>query len=129
MNKLIKFSLCAAMCAGTLSAKIATIDATPENIAKQTQIVDIRTPAEWADTGVIKDAKLVTLVNDAAQFKAELEKAGVDLNKPVALICRSGRRSAFAASLIDAEGMDITNLDGGMGGLISKGYQTTPYSK
>ncbi|MCD8213053.1 MAG: rhodanese-like domain-containing protein [Campylobacter sp.] len=127
MKQILKFALCAAICASAASAKITTIEPTLESIEKYDQIVDIRTPGEWQETGVIKDAKLVTLVNDKDVFLANLKDAGIDTSKPFALICRSGRRSMAAARLIDNEKMDITNLDGGMSGLMSKGYKTAPY--
>lgn len=128
MNKILKLTLCTTICASAAFAKISTIEATPENVAKFTQIVDVRTPSEWQESGVINGAKLVTLVNDAAQFRQDLQNAGVDLSKPVAFICRSGRRSAHAASLVDSDAADITNLNGGMSGLIKNGYKTTPYA-
>jgi len=79
-------------------AEISTVQVSPEAIKNYEQIVDIRTPAEWMETGVIKGAKTITFnATDKEGFLNEL-KANVDLKKPVALICRSGRRSAAAAA-------------------------------
>ncbi|MFC2492335.1 MAG: rhodanese-like domain-containing protein [Campylobacter curvus] len=128
MNKISKFTLCLALCVSAAFAKIQTLEASPQNVEKFEQIVDVRTPGEWQETGVIKGAKLVTLVNDKGEFLAKLKDSGVDLSKPVAFICRSGRRSLAAANLADSADANITNLDGGMSGLISKGYKTEPYS-
>ena len=116
------------LCVSAAFAKIETLEASPQNVEKFEQIVDVRTPSEWQETGVIKGAKLVTLVNDKGEFLAKLKDSGVDLSKPVAFICRSGRRSLAAANLADSADANITNLDGGMSGLISKGYKTEPYS-
>nr|DAE08871.1 MAG TPA: Rhodanese-related sulfurtransferase [Myoviridae sp. ctTBm11] len=112
-----------------LSADVKTIPVTPDVIKNYDQIIDIRTPSEWQDTGIIAGAKTITF--DPSQkeaFLGELSKA-VDIKKPIALICRSGRRSAAAAAAIDSADLNIINLDGGMGSLIEQGYKTTPYKK
>ena len=123
-----KFLLLGAVCY-MLSADVKTIPVTPDVIKNYDQIVDIRTPSEWRDTGIIAGAKTITF--DPSQKEAfldELSKA-VDIKKPIALICRSGRRSAAAAAAIDSADLNIINLDGGMGSLIEQGYKTTPYKK
>ena len=53
-------------------------------------IVDIRTPEEWAESGVIEGARLVTF-DGAESFLAAL---GPDLasGRDLILVCRSGRR-------------------------------------
>ncbi|TXI04183.1 MAG: rhodanese-like domain-containing protein [Pseudorhodobacter sp.] len=86
-------------------------------------IVDIRTAEEWAETGVIDGAKLHTF-EGAQSFIAAL---GPDLadGRDLILVCRSGRRTAAAAEAL--QGMipnRITSVEGGMGRLISEGYQT-----
>ena len=40
--------------------------------------------------------------------------AVLDPARPVAVYCRSGRRSARAASLLADKGFSVTNLDGGV---------------
>lgn len=74
------------------------------------QLLDVRTREEY-DEGHIAAAKLVD-VNDSAF----VEKAMAVLNKqrPVAVYCRSGRRSARAASLLVEQGFEVTNLNGGV---------------
>jgi len=86
-------------------------------------IVDIRTPEEWADTGVIEGAMLVTFA-DADRFLAAV---GADLadGRPLLLVCRSGRRSAAAAEALTGKIPNrIVSVDGGMGRLIDEGVQT-----
>lgn len=86
-------------------------------------IVDIRTPEEWAETGVIDGAKLVTFDN-AQSFIAAL---GPDLadGRNLILICRSGRRSAAAAEALQTMIPNrIISVEGGMGRIIDEGYQT-----
>ena len=125
MRKFILLGAAAAMA----FAEITTVQVSPEAIKNYEQIVDIRTPSEWAETGVIKGGKTITFnPADKDGFLNEL-KANLDLKKPVALICRSGRRSAAAAMAIDSPELNIINLDGGMSSLINQGYETAPYQK
>ncbi|MDO5045432.1 rhodanese-like domain-containing protein [Campylobacter sp.] len=125
MKKL--FLLCAVL--SVVFAKIETVNVTPENIKNYEQIIDIRTPMEWYQTGTIKGAKLITFdPYDKEKFLKELGE-NFDLKKPIALICRSGNRSFNAARMIDSDNLNIINLNGGMGSLIRQGYEPTPYTK
>lgn len=74
------------------------------------QLLDVRTPEEFAE-GHIAGATLVD-VNDSTF--TEQAMAVLDATRPVAVYCRSGRRSARAASLLSAKGMKVTNLNGGV---------------
>lgn len=74
------------------------------------QLLDVRTRDEY-DEGHIAGALLVD-VNDS-NF-VDSCKAQLDVSRPVALYCRSGRRSARAASLLTAQGYKVTNLAGGV---------------
>ncbi|MEY5038486.1 MAG: hypothetical protein RL472_1592, partial [Pseudomonadota bacterium] len=80
-------------------------------------IVDIRTPEEWAETGVIDGARLVTFTG-AQSFIAAV---GPDLadGRDLILICRSGRRSAAAAEALQTMIPNrIISVEGGMGRII-----------
>ena len=58
-------------------------------------LIDIRTPEEWRETGVPASAQAITMHQEAPKFLAALEAATKgDRSKPVALICRTGNRSA-----------------------------------
>ena len=74
------------------------------------QLLDVRAQDEF-DEGHIAGALLVD-VNDSTFV--EQCKAKLDTSRPVAVYCRSGRRSARAASLLAAEGYEVTNLAGGV---------------
>lgn len=74
------------------------------------QLLDVRTQEEF-DEGHIAGARLID-VNDTAFV--EKAKAVLDAAWPVAVYCRSGRRSARAASLLTAQGFKVTNLAGGV---------------
>lgn len=74
------------------------------------QLLDVRTPEEYAD-GHIAGAKNFNLFDSdfLSQAMKELNK-----NQPVAVYCRSGKRSAEAAGKLAAKGYTVTNLKGGI---------------
>lgn len=74
------------------------------------QLVDVRTPEEYTE-GHIKDAKNINVFD--TDF---IEKAmkSLDTSKPVAVYCRSGKRSADAAQKLSEKGFSVTNLKGGI---------------
>lgn len=74
------------------------------------QLVDVRTPEEYAE-GHLERAVNID-VNDSTFLQhatASLEKG-----KTVTVYCRSGKRSAFAASLLAKQGYNVINLLGGI---------------
>ena len=79
---------------------------TQELIGQGVTIVDIRTPGEWKQTGVVAGSQLVQFVDekgryDADQFMSKVN-AVADPSKPVVLSCRSGNRTRTAAQLISS---------------------------
>lgn len=88
-------------------------------------VVDIRTPEEWAETGVIEGAKLVTFT-DPESFLAAVGPELAD-GRDLVLVCRSGRRSGAAAEALQSLIPNrIVSQDGGMSVLIGEGYQAVP---
>ncbi|MDE6444503.1 MAG: rhodanese-like domain-containing protein [Muribaculaceae bacterium] len=74
------------------------------------QLVDVRTPEEYAE-GHIAGALNIDIFDDDFISKA---LKNLDKSKPVAVYCRSGRRSADAAEKLSENGYDVTNLLGGI---------------
>ena len=74
------------------------------------QLLDVRTRDEF-DEGHIAGATLVD-VNDSTFVEQAM--AVIDKQRPVAVYCRSGRRSARAANLLTNQGCQVTNLVGGV---------------
>ena len=74
------------------------------------QLLDVRTRDEF-DEGHIAGATLVD-VNDSTFVQQAM--AVLDKQRPVAVYCRSGRRSARAANLLAEQGFRVTNLAGGI---------------
>ncbi len=108
---------------------------TPELLNSKTPIVDIRTPGEWRETGLLKNAIPIMFFNERGGYDLngwlkELN-AKVDTSKPFALICHTGNRTAMLAPYLAKElGYKVINLKGGMDyatrGLKMKTY---PYMK
>lgn len=113
-----------------LNAQIKQKDVDPSVIKEDMQIIDVRTPAEWQETGTIKNVYKVSFTKDDKKtpnpnFFEELKATKIDLNKPVYVICKSGKRGEKAADVLDKKGVkDVTNLKGGMDKLIADGYKT-----
>ena len=78
--------------------------------AEGMQLLDVRTLEEFEE-GHIAGAVLVDVNESDFVDKAV---AVLDKERPVAVYCRSGRRSARAATLLDMQGYVVTNLDGGV---------------
>ena len=74
------------------------------------QLLDVRTRDEF-DEGHIAGAILVD-VNESNFVEQAMSM--LDKQRPVAVYCRSGRRSARAASLLTEKGYTVTNLGGGV---------------
>lgn len=85
-------------------------------------VVDIRTPDEWKQTGVVRDALLVTYTGPEAFLEAV--NARKLPQQKITLICRSGNRSSKAARQIAemVEG-DVIDVAGGMTRVLREGYR------
>lgn len=74
------------------------------------QLLDVRTPDEYAE-GHIAGAKNIDIYDD--DFISQATES-LDKSKPVAVYCRSGKRSAEAARRLAERGYKVTNLEGGI---------------
>lgn len=83
-----------------------------------TILIDVRTPAEWRATGVPETARLITLAAGKAAFVKGVAKAVRGDNRiPVAVICRTGTRSAQAAEILVQAGFKtVYNVQEGVVG-------------
>jgi rhodanese-related sulfurtransferase len=86
----------------------------------QLTIVDVRTPDEWRQTGVAPGAKRVDMhmAGGAPAFlDGILQAVGGDRAAPIALICRTGNRSAKAAAYLRSQGFThVEDIGEGMAG-------------
>jgi len=83
------------------------------------QIVDVRTPPEWKETGLLKGAIPIMFFNEQGRpeinmFLKELNEK-VDTSKPFAIICHTGSRTSMIAPWLSEKlHYDVVNLKGGM---------------
>jgi rhodanese-related sulfurtransferase len=106
-------------------AIMAPAEAHAKAISGDVVLVDIRTPEEWRQTGIPASAEAITMHQDAPKFLAALDKAtGGDKTKPVALICRTGSRSAFLQAELKKAGYSrvINVAEGVVGGPAGQGW-------
>jgi len=82
-------------------------------------VLDVRQPREWS-AGHIHQATFIT----GAELPDRVE--AVPKERPVAVVCGSGYRSAVAASLLRHHGWhNVINVLGGMEGWMAAGFDTT----
>jgi rhodanese-related sulfurtransferase len=80
-------------------------------------LLDVREPDEFAEVHA-KDATLIPL----NQLPSRLSEIARYKNKPVAVICRSGRRSAKGAEILRNAGFtQVANVEGGTTAWIDAG--------
>jgi rhodanese-related sulfurtransferase len=112
----VKRSGLAVMSAGEAHAKA---------LAGALVLVDIRTTDEWRETGVPASGYTITMHQDRVMFMRQLvEAAGGSLQKPIALICAVGSRSAFLQRRLKQAGFEnvIDVGEGVIGGRRGTGW-------
>ena len=85
------------------------INITNEQILKLSKsnipIVDVRRNSEWHQTGVVPNSILLTFFDKNGNYNFEewYEKLRLNINeeKPIILICRTGRRTKIIAEMMD----------------------------
>lgn len=110
--------------AATSPAVLSVTEAHEKVLAGDVLLVDVRTPQEWAATGLASGAQPLMLQDP--QFLTKLDAlTSADRSRPVAFICRSGNRSGMAQSQARKAGYDsVFNVVGGMegqGGWLDEG--------
>jgi len=129
MKKIIlSFLLLSAM----LMAELTQVWATPGFADKDIKIIDIRTPAEWIETGIVKDSYTIMFFDEKGDFNLEsfLRQLNMAVKKDeqFALICRVGSRTGMVTEFLsDKLGYKVINLKGGIMKMIHEGYKTVPY--
>ena len=110
----------AAASSGTILAQdtpdITDADAYARQQAGDMIIVDIRTPPEWAQTGIARDAHKIDMQDpDFVQKLVDLRLANPD--REIGLICASSNRSGQAQRALSQAGFDrLYSVYGGMTG-------------
>ena len=83
----------------------------------QVQLVDVRTPGEHA-AGSIPGSMNIDVKSDEFATCASRQ---LDKERPVAIYCRSGRRSKTAADILVGLGYKVIELDSGYNGWVEAG--------
>ncbi|MDD5359708.1 MAG: rhodanese-like domain-containing protein [Sulfurovaceae bacterium] len=114
------------------NADVTNVVASKAFLGKNIKIIDVRTPGEWASTGIIKGSYPVMFFDERgeakeAAFRAKLNKI-IKKNEKFAIICRTGARTTAIAKILDND-YDIINLQGGMVRLMQEGYKPVPYKR
>ena len=86
------------------------------------QLVDVRTPEEFAENH-LPGAVNIDWKADGFSEKAQM----LDKDRPVLVYCRSGRRSAEAAKVLDGIGFKTFNMKGGILAWTAEGKRVTKY--
>ncbi|MBL0721897.1 MAG: rhodanese-like domain-containing protein [Sulfurovum sp.] len=129
MNKTL---IIIAILVSSLSAQLQQVVVTKSFLDKNKnlKIIDIRTPPEWKETGIVKGSYTIMFFNDRGGY--DMNKFVSDINKIVkkgerfAIICRTGSRTGIIAPyLSDKLKFNVINLKGGITKLIREGYKTT----
>lgn len=117
-----------------LMAELQNIWVTPDFMEKNIKIIDIRTPSEWKETGIVKGAYTLMFFDEQGRFDVpgfleQLDKI-VKKDEQFALICRTGSRTTEVSKFLSEQmGYNVINLMGGMVKLRQEGYQFVPYAK
>ena len=109
------------------AAGYATVDIQTAHDAvssdQSAQLLDVREPEEWAETGVPVGAALIPLAEVESRAPSEL-----DADSPVYVICRSGNRSRTASeTLVQLGFRQVYNVDGGVTAWLDAGLPVEAY--
>ena len=97
-------------------------------------VLDVRTPSEWAMTGLPRDSHGINVKD--RDFVAQARGAVLgDLDHPIAVICRTGQRSSEAASMLEKAGFThlydikegMPGKEGPGDGWLKRGLPTDPF--
>jgi len=120
LKKLAPALLALAFLAGPAWAEpdISAPDALAASQAGKMKLIDIRTPKEWRETGVAPNAGRVDFYRGPEVLtRYILQEAKGDKNAPIALICRTGNRTAQAQKYLQGLGFtQVYNVKEGMKG-------------
>ncbi|XDZ64886.1 FKBP-type peptidyl-prolyl cis-trans isomerase [Alphaproteobacteria bacterium LSUCC0684] len=116
---------------------VTLVEATPEDLKSARDsgvtIIDIRREDEWASTGVIEGAHLITAFTEQGQLHPEFQEKFSALvpnrEVPVLLYCRTGNRSSVLGQALinELEFINVTHLTDGMIGWLEDGHPVTDY--
>jgi rhodanese-related sulfurtransferase len=92
-------------------------------------LIDVRTPREWAATGVIQGSHLLTFFDESGRYDWQAwrsQLAGIaGTDEPVILVCQQGARSNVIADALAKSGYSqVYDLSSGMQGWLAQDNPT-----
>lgn len=119
-----------------LKAEVEQIDnkTLKQLLAEGVPLIDVRTPSEWRETGIIEGSHLLTFFDESGRYDANewLKKlqAMVRPDQPVALICAVGGRTQAISHFLDKQAgySKVHNVTAGIKAWINAGNATSPPS-
>ena len=81
-------------------------------------VIDVREPGEYV-SGHVPGARLIPM----GQLPARMHE--IDRDRPVHLVCATGNRSKSMASLLERNGFEVVNVDGGTSAWMRTGRPVT----
>jgi rhodanese-related sulfurtransferase len=102
-----------------LFATVQDEEASQVLIDSKIPIVDIRTPAEWKESGLLQGSIPIMLFDEKGKYDLNdfLQKlnGAVDTKKPFAIICRTGSRTKILASFLSQKmNYNVVNIKSGI---------------
>lgn len=79
-----------------------------EKIDKNIVVVDIRTPPEWKELGIVPTSKTIMFFDqngkyDVQRWMGEFSKYVKDKDQPFVLVCRSGNRTGAVGKFLSTQ--------------------------
>ncbi|MDD5401250.1 MAG: rhodanese-like domain-containing protein [Sulfurimonas sp.] len=102
-----------------LFASVKDEEASQALIDSKMPIVDIRTPSEWKETGLLQGSIPIMLFDEKGKYDLNdfLQKlnSAIDTKKPFAIICRTGSRTKILASFLSQKmNYEVVNIKSGI---------------
>jgi len=118
----------------TLHAEVINQFADTKLIQSQIPIVDIRTPGEWKETGLLMGSIPIMFFDERGKYDIrgflKALNSKIDTSKPFAIICHTGSRTSMLAPFLSQElGYHVINLKGGVAYAQQKKLPFIPYPK
>ena len=111
--------------------KDINVDQLKTLIASGVTVIDIRTPGEWEQTGIVDGSIPIMFFDEKGKPHTEawIEKVleHIEVDSQLALICRSGNRTRMVGNyLVKQRGFQqVYNVKGGIKSWIAKGNTTS----
>lgn len=79
-----------------------------EKIEQNIVVIDIRTPSEWRELGLVPSSKKIMFFDEKGNYNVEFwinefSKYVKDKNQPFVLVCRSGNRTTTVGNFLSKQ--------------------------